>query len=58
MNENKTKLRCKWRNGNVENINVVGIGTISKSLYIAFVSDSLDHWGFEVVSYGDGDDVV
>jgi len=23
MNENKTKLRCKWRNRSVENINVV-----------------------------------
>jgi len=23
INENKAKLSCKWRNGNVENINVV-----------------------------------
>jgi len=23
MKENKTKLRCKWRNGRVDNINVV-----------------------------------
>jgi len=34
MNENKTKLRCKWRNGSVENINVVDWNImLYKSLY-------------------------
>jgi len=41
MNENKTKLKCKWRNRNV----VVNVHDVdwNNQLESLFVSNSLDH---------------